>query len=322
MAINQTNLLRYTVKPIHLKEIEEREGEQYRIAYGLVIDPDYLDADTNKKVDSKDVEYTAHYFMSHYDEIGTPEGCSVVESYIVPVENAKIGPFPVTKGSWVMAFEITNSDLLYKITNSEFEGIVVTLSTSVRETKTEEVTEPLKEEDTQLAIRETNEAELLGKFGISRSQIRDYQILCLPENFDEAASMDELLDTKQGVNLCEQFKQAGLKTANSFDLKIHQDYYHRKSAIDLWLGTIWVLDYVVLSLVVNIIGSLIAQRLNEFWESVKNKPVLLSQMPTANFTINIELGDKVVINKFVEDLVDVQKRLDELDDKFQHLTSS
>ena len=227
--------------------------------------------------------------MSHYDEIGTPDGCSVVESYIVPVENAKIGPFPVTKGSWVMAFEITNNDLLSEIASSEFEGVIVTLSTALKDTKTEEVTEPSREEDTQLTTRKISEAELLGKFGISGSQINDYQILCLPENFNEARSTDELQDTKEGINLCKQFKQAGLKTANSFDLNIHQDYYHRKSAFDLWLGTIWVRDNIMVQLAVGIISSLIVKRLDEFWKNVKNKSALPSQIPTANFTVNIQL---------------------------------
>ena len=82
-------ILRYLVKPFHCKQIETEDG-QYRVAYGIVIDPEAIDSNTGERIRIQDLRCTAHYFTSHYEEIETPKGSQIVESYIMPVENIRI----------------------------------------------------------------------------------------------------------------------------------------------------------------------------------------------------------------------------------------
>ena len=118
--------MRYVVKPIYWKERKEREEKPSRIAYGVVVDPDALKADEGETI--ADLKHTAHYFLSHYQQIGTPEGCAIVESYIVPVENAKIGSIAVKKDSWIVAFGITDPELWRQLKSAQFGGIEITLT--------------------------------------------------------------------------------------------------------------------------------------------------------------------------------------------------
>jgi hypothetical protein len=317
MCPDKTEVLHYSVKPIYCREIEKKQGERYAIVYGVVVDPDELDADTGNKLNSEDLEYTAHYFLSHYKEIRTPEGCAIVESYIVPVKDAKIGPYPVNQGSWVMAFEITDVVLMKEITNREFEGIEITLSIPFRGINARGMLDPLNEKSKKVDMLETNETNLLSKFGIDTKQIDDYQVLCLPENINEAKSIEELYDTKEGLKLCEQFKQAGLATGNSIDLKIHRTDYIRKSGIDLWLGTILILQSFVLPLVATIIAHRINQWLDESKESkqAKDEPSLLA--PKVHLTLNVWQGNNFTTIVNGGNANAVVKQLEEVDGQSQ-----
>jgi hypothetical protein len=125
-----SKMLRYTVRLIHYEQIKTESGKEHiQIAYGIVLDPDTIDEDSGKKINLEDLVFTAHYFMSHYKEIRTPKGCTIVESYVVPADSWNIGAVPVKKHSWVIAFKISDPKLSREIESDGLEGIEITLPT-------------------------------------------------------------------------------------------------------------------------------------------------------------------------------------------------
>jgi hypothetical protein len=171
-------------------------------------------------------------------------------------------------------------------------------------------------ENENVTARTGNEDELLSKLLLDRRLMDDYQVLCLPENFDGAASIDELYDTRDGINLCKKFRDNGLKSGNSFDLKIHNNFYGRKS-LDIWLGTLWVLDKLVLPLVVSIVGSIIGPpiytHIKGKMQKERRPPNLL---PIAHFTLIIRKGNELQILEFKGDSAAVISSLDKLVKEF------
>ncbi|MGB8311270.1 MAG: XkdF-like putative serine protease domain-containing protein [Halobacteriota archaeon] len=122
----KTEILRFSVKPIHWKILAKKtqSENEYRIVYGVVLDSDAID-DSDENVKFEYIKAIAHYFMINYEAIDIPRGCAIVESYLVPVDNSKIREIPVKKSSWVMAFQITDSDLWQEIKRDKFEGIEI-----------------------------------------------------------------------------------------------------------------------------------------------------------------------------------------------------
>jgi len=167
-------------------------------------------------------------------------------------------------------------------------------------------------ENENVTARAGIEDELLSKFGIDHRLIDDYQVLCLPENFDGAASIDELYDTHDGINLCKQLSDKGLKSGNSFDLKIHKNFYGRKS-LDIWLGTLWVLDKLVLPLVVSIVGSIIGPPIYTHLKGKMQKESRPPNLrPIAHLTLIIRKGGELQILEYEGDSAAVKSSLDKL----------
>lgn len=106
------------------------------------------------------------------------------------------------------------------------------------------------------------EKEMLLNMGVDPQNCSDYQILCLPENFEDG-SKENLYDANYTSDLSKILKQNGIKCANSYDLGIDSETYERKSC-DIHLGLIWVRD----SLIVPILASAIYDWLKE---KVKDK---------------------------------------------------
>ena len=58
----------------------------------------------------------------------------------------------------------------------------------------------------------------LEKYGLDFETLKEYQVLCLPENIETASKEDELIDTAHNANFCKLLREAGIKCANSYDL--------------------------------------------------------------------------------------------------------
>lgn len=104
------------------------------------------------------------------------------------------------------------------------------------------------------------ELQLLSDLGISPVVLKSYQILCLPENIGNRGEHSELVDAEECVTLSKLLKQQGVKCANSYDLGLSTRIAERRG-LDLWLGSIWVLENAALPLVINIIGRLVGERI-------------------------------------------------------------
>lgn len=84
--------------------------------------------------------------------------------------------------------------------------------------------------------------------GIDPIKCNDYQILCLPENFERGLK-NQLFDAEYTSDLSKILKQSGIKCANSFDLGIDAHIYVRRSGV-IHLGFVWILDKIVAPLFV------------------------------------------------------------------------
>ena len=147
---------------------------------------------------------------------------------------------------------------------------------------------------------------LLERFGISRKQIEDYDVLFLPENFEDAESVEQLYDTVESIDLCKLLKSQGVNCANSFDLGINIRYRDRRAA-DLWFGTLWVQGAVTIicSAVGTAIGELIAMRLGK---KPRASPHLQVNQ-VIHLNLNIPDGDSRREIKFEEQVGPLLKKL-------------
>jgi len=99
------------------------------------------------------------------------------------------------------------------------------------------------------------ELQNLGKFGLTAEQLKDYQILCLPENIETVSNKDDLIDASGTANFSKLLKEKGVKCANSYDLGLESSELERRG-LEIWLGVTYILDKAVLPIVTGIISSL------------------------------------------------------------------
>ena len=110
------------------------------------------------------------------------------------------------------------------------------------------------------------ENEKIRPLGLDPNRLKAYQVLCLPENFDYAASSEDLIDASESADLSKVLKEAGLKCANSFDLGIHARVIERRG-IDLWFGFLWLVDHLALPIVIGVLTELLLGK----WQSPNQK---------------------------------------------------
>jgi hypothetical protein len=144
-----------------------------------------------------------------------------------------------------------------------------------------------------------NGDNLFSRFGIDRGQIDNYQVLCLPENLQEAASKNELYDTHNSVDLCERLRNAGLKSANSFDLDLNPQnrYYGRKSAVDFWFATLVILSPIAWDIVKGVISNYINDSIRDYFKGKRQQddtpPSDPSFSPSAHMTLMVRKDDEL-----------------------------
>jgi len=112
----------------------------------------------------------------------------------------------------------------------------------------------------------------LKRLGIDLDKIKQYQVLCLPENIEKSDKENELFDANDSANLSKMFKKAGLNCANSYDLGLKSCVLERRSA-DLWFGLILILDKFAIPVIVGVISGLLTNVIVK--KSDSNKPVIM-----------------------------------------------
>ncbi len=101
-----------------------------------------------------------------------------------------------------------------------------------------------------IRISET-ESKMLLDMGIDPIKCNDYQILCLPENFQQG-SKDNLYDADSTINLYKILKNSGIKCANSYDLGIDSETSIRQNN-DIYLGLVWIFSNIAVPIFTSIV---------------------------------------------------------------------
>lgn len=109
---------------------------------------------------------------------------------------------------------------------------------------------------------------LLSELGVDLSIVSQYQILCLPENIENQSEHSDLIDSGESITLSKLLKEKGVKCANSYDLGLDSKISEQRS-IDLWLGSIWILDHAALPLFISVVGRLVGEKIQRKLETSK-----------------------------------------------------
>jgi len=112
-------------------------------------------------------------------------------------------------------------------------------------------------------LNRTKALQELWNLGIKEEQINDFDIVILPENYDE--NKENLYDSQDSITISKLFKAEGISCANSFDLNLDLPTKDRKGN-DVWIGQMYILNDLVVPLLVGVLQTylepLIFQRKN------------------------------------------------------------
>ncbi|MCD6262292.1 MAG: hypothetical protein J7J52_04650 [Deltaproteobacteria bacterium] len=99
-----------------------KQKKEKQIAYGVVFEPEYVDAD-DEWISKDDIEDAAHEYLINYRNVkfshtqGINDKVKVVESYIAPLD-FKIGEHLIKEGSWIVAVKVFDGKLWKEIGKS------------------------------------------------------------------------------------------------------------------------------------------------------------------------------------------------------------
>ena len=98
--------------------------------------------------------------------------------------------------------------------------------------------------------------------GISVNDIKDFQVLVMPENFNSTSEKESLIEASDSLNMSKILKEEGIKCANAFDLGLDVPTLERRGS-DIWLGQIFILDNVALPLIINVLTNFIQNKISK-----------------------------------------------------------
>ncbi len=104
--------------------------------------------------------------------------------------------------------------------------------------------------------------KLLIELGVDPNVASQYQILCLPENIENQTETTPLADSGESITLSKLLKEEGVKCANSYDLGLNAKTSERRG-VDLWLGSIWILNHAALPLLISVVGRLLGEKIQK-----------------------------------------------------------
>lgn len=121
--------------------IDKEEGNEQRLVYGIVYEPDVPDAHDDV-MKAEDIEKSAHTFLSTYRNIDKQHDFSggygeVVESYVAP-QDFEVGGEVIKKGSWVLVTK-ADEDVWEEIKKGEITGYSMAGTAEVEEIDEDDV---------------------------------------------------------------------------------------------------------------------------------------------------------------------------------------
>ena len=115
-----------------------------------------------------------------------------------------------------------------------------------------------------------NDLKLLSELGVDLDILSRYQILCLPENIANRLEQLELVDSGESITLSKLLKEEGLRCANSYDLGLDAKILERRG-LDLWFGSIWILNHAALPLLISVMGRLLGEKVQKGLEASRGQ---------------------------------------------------
>ena len=128
--------------------------------------------------------------------------------------------------------------------------------------------------------------QVLSKLGFDIDALREYQIICLPENVDDVSPSLQLLDSEDSITLSKLLKEQGVKCANSYDLGLEANVFERRG-VDIWLGSIWILSHMALPVFTGVVGRLLGEKIQKKLEPAKN----IDKLETAKVHADLNIID-------------------------------
>ena len=104
-----------------------KADKKKQIVYGIVWEPDFVDAD-GEWASADDIEEAAHDYLIYHRGTKLSHGLNItkeaalVESYIAPVD-FDCGDYKVKKGTWIAGLKITNKDYWDAVESDEIVGL-------------------------------------------------------------------------------------------------------------------------------------------------------------------------------------------------------
>ena len=96
--------------------------------------------------------------------------------------------------------------------------------------------------------------------GINLSALaKDYDIVILPENTEDAETAEELIDADDAMSLAKHLKKSGARCGNALDIGIDCPTLNRRSN-DLWIGLVWILGNAAWPFLVSVLANMFTDR--------------------------------------------------------------
>ena len=96
--------------------------------------------------------------------------------------------------------------------------------------------------------------------GINLSALaEDYDIVILPENAENAETVEQLFDGDDAMSFAKHLKQSGARCGNAMDIGIDCPTLNRRSN-DLWIGLVWILGNAAWPFLVSVLANMFTDR--------------------------------------------------------------
>src|ERR1035438_1120785 len=94
----------------------------------------------------------------------------------------------------------------------------------------------------------------LQKHGINEETFNSYQVIFWPENFKEGTEKDPFFYSTDTVDIYKELRICNIRCGDITDLGKDAVYLERRDSA-IWLGIIWVLEYLALPILLGIISN-------------------------------------------------------------------
>lgn len=111
------------------REIPILKAEEERIVYGVVLEPDEVDAQ-NDTIDAEEIRNACHLFMEEHGTLGLQHKEAIngkvklLENYIAPV-SFKVSGEKVKKGTWLMMWRVVDDELWAAVKAGDITGFSI-----------------------------------------------------------------------------------------------------------------------------------------------------------------------------------------------------